>query len=420
MPPAADPVRLPFTEQIAFFRKKLNLPTERWTDIKRAAHDRAFVVAGAMQADLLDDLRQAVDGGIAGGDTIVEFRKNFLEIIERRGWVGFTGDDRASQGPKGGRALAWRTRTIYNTNLVSSRAAGRWQQLNDPDLLRERPFWQYVHSDFVANPRPQHKAWGNARLTLPHDHPFWATHFPPNGWGCRCTVKAVRAPKAADATEPPDGWDARDHKGRLPGVDPGWDYAPGANAATPLAELVARKLVNLDAGIGAAMMQELRPALLAEQTAAFAEFVDTTLATPKPTGRAVVVGALLPAWVKAAQRVGLTPATSEIAVRDRDIWHTFRSGKTRKLDLAWYKALPRHLAEPEAVLLDTTKPLAPAFLLIYAQEGSAAKLVVAINYHVKKQGVMNLVETGKALDAESLATIRREIGRTYVLVEGSL
>ena len=29
-----------------------------------AAHDRAFVVAGAMKADLLDDLRRAVDRAI--------------------------------------------------------------------------------------------------------------------------------------------------------------------------------------------------------------------------------------------------------------------------------------------------------------------------------------------------------------------
>ncbi|WP_413879007.1 hypothetical protein [Candidatus Aalborgicola defluviihabitans] len=28
---------------------KLNLPTERWDDIKAAAHDRAFIVAGAQR-----------------------------------------------------------------------------------------------------------------------------------------------------------------------------------------------------------------------------------------------------------------------------------------------------------------------------------------------------------------------------------
>ena len=51
---------IPFAEQIAFFRQKVNLGTQRWDDILGAAHDRSFVVAGAMQADLLADLRTAV------------------------------------------------------------------------------------------------------------------------------------------------------------------------------------------------------------------------------------------------------------------------------------------------------------------------------------------------------------------------
>jgi hypothetical protein len=49
----------PFAEQLAFFRQKLNLPTEAWDDITLAAHDRAFVVAGAQGADLLADLNSS-------------------------------------------------------------------------------------------------------------------------------------------------------------------------------------------------------------------------------------------------------------------------------------------------------------------------------------------------------------------------
>lgn len=252
-----DRVRLPFAGQIAFFRQKLNLPTERWTDIERSAHDRAFVVAGVMQADLLDDLRQAVDSAIAGGDTLADFRKSFQTIIERRGWADFTGDDRSTQGRTGGRALAWRTRTIYQTNVATSYAAGRWQQLNDPDLLAERPFWRYLHSDLVSNPRPLHKRWGDSGLTLRHDDPFWKTHFPPNGWGCRCRVKAVRAPASGDATAPPAGWDRRDGKGRLPGIDQGWDYAPGSNTDAPLRSLVQDKLIGYAPAIASALSRDV-------------------------------------------------------------------------------------------------------------------------------------------------------------------
>lgn len=211
----------PFQEQLDFFKAKLNLPTRRWDDIKLAAHDRAFVVAGAMKADLLTDLRGAVDKVIADGIGIDEFRRDFFRIAAKHGWTNYTGS-----ATEAGRA--WRTRVIYQTNMMTSHAAGRWQQLADPDLLAVRPFWRYIHNDSVTSPRPLHKQWGDTGLTLRHDHPFWQTHFPPNGWGCRCRVKAVRGPAEGDATAPPEGWDTPDPKTGAPaGIDKGWDYAPG-------------------------------------------------------------------------------------------------------------------------------------------------------------------------------------------------
>jgi len=71
---------LPFLEAIAFFRNKLNLPTQRWDDLLGAAHDRAFVVAGAMRADLLADLRDAVDKAMTAGTTLETFRKAFKQL----------------------------------------------------------------------------------------------------------------------------------------------------------------------------------------------------------------------------------------------------------------------------------------------------------------------------------------------------
>lgn len=82
---------LPFAEQIDFFRRKTNLGTQTWTDIWEAQHDRAFVVAGAMKADLLDEIRQAVDKAIATGTTLETFRKEFRDITDRLGWPGTAG-----------------------------------------------------------------------------------------------------------------------------------------------------------------------------------------------------------------------------------------------------------------------------------------------------------------------------------------
>lgn len=242
---------LPFQEQVDFFRNKLTLGTRAWDDIMHEAHDRAFVVAGAMKADLLADLRRAVDRAIVKGTSLKAFREDFKQIVFNRGWTGWTGEGTAA-------GEAWRTKVIWETNLRSSYAAGRWAQLNDPGLKKLMPYWRYVHADSVLHPRPLHLAWGQSRLTLPSDHPFWKTHFPPNGWGCRCRVTAVAAPKAGDATEPPESWDEIDEKTGAPaGIDKGWGYAPGASVADELKTLVNAKVKGLPPQIGRALAEDI-------------------------------------------------------------------------------------------------------------------------------------------------------------------
>ena len=235
-----------FQEQVDFFRDKLNLPTEKWDDILGAAHDRAFVVAGATKADLLNDLRLAVDKSIAEGKSINWFRQEFKNIVRNNGWEGYTGSD-TQEGRD------WRTRIIYRTNISTSYAAGRWQQLNNPDLLSVRPYWKYLHNDNVSTPRPLHVSWSG--LVLRHDDPFWTTHFPPNGWGCRCRITAVRAKDYKGEKAPDNGTDIK--TGAPKGIDKGWDYAPGANTHKSLKNLVEEKMISLPAAISVALGREL-------------------------------------------------------------------------------------------------------------------------------------------------------------------
>jgi len=251
----------PFQEQIDFLVQKLRLPSERWDDIMRSAHDRAFIVAGAAKADLLADLHESLVQAATDGRGLDAWRRDFRKIVQDHGWEGWTG-----QGTPGGEA--WRTRVIYQTNMSTSYAAGRYKQLTEPGFLALRPYWRYIHSDSVMHPRPWHLAWHG--LTLPHDHEFWKAHFPPNGWGCQCRVTAVskregEASARAGLGQVPDGTGAIDGKTEAPvGIDKGFDYTPGASVSVSLRQMVRDKLITYPPAIAEALAAELAALLDSE------------------------------------------------------------------------------------------------------------------------------------------------------------
>lgn len=242
------PFHAPFAEQVEFFRRKTNLPTKKWTDIMHEEHDRAFVVAGAQSADLLADLYAAVAKAIEQGVPIGEFRKDFRAIVARHGWTGWTGGDR----PGG---FAWRTRVIYETNMATSYAAGRFRQLSDQDLLSVLPYWRYRHADSVLHPRPQHVAWDG--LTLPPDHHFYLSHFPPNGWLCHCYVEAVSPEDYREAVAQGKGPDAAPPEGDVKGIDKGFRYTPGRSVADEVGRIAADKAARLPEEIARAFASDV-------------------------------------------------------------------------------------------------------------------------------------------------------------------
>lgn len=258
----------PFDEQAEFFRKKLNLPSTRWDDILKEQHDRAFIVAGAMKADLVADLRSAIGRAIAQGTTLQAFRGEFDGIVKRHGWTGWTGEGT----PQG---VAWRTKVIYTTNLRTSYQAGRWAQMTDPDVVAARPYWRYVHRS-VEHPRLNHKAWHNT--VLPAGDPWFNAHYPPNGWGCKCGIETLgarglkRLGKTGPDPAPDDGTvpytvPATGQVIQLPtGVQYGWDYAPGKAAAETALAARQNRLETLDNAIARANVAAL------VESAVFARF----------------------------------------------------------------------------------------------------------------------------------------------------
>lgn len=406
----------PWAEQIEFLRQKLRLPTERWDDIQRAAHDRAFIVAGAAKADLLADLHQAVLEAAEQGKGQAAFLRDFKAVVAKHGWTGWTGEG----SPEG---EAWRARVIYQTNMASSYAAGRYRQFTDPDYLRLRPYWRYIHSAAVHHPRPQHLAWHG--LTLRHDHPFWSSHFAPNGWGCRCRITPVsrkegEASAKAGLGEPPAGWDSIDPKTGAPkGIDKGFDYAPGAGVKKSFQSLIDEKLIRLDAPMGAAMWEALKPVLAAERLATWHTAADATFASMRGQGIATLVHTLEPATVAALQSQGVVLENAAVWIRDSELLHAIRDTKTER-----GAAIPHEVWRELPTLLEKATPYWDKVKknLIYAIDlgPKVGKFVVEINYNekgwfdgVRAKLVSNFVRTGGVVEPANLQDPR------YVALSGT-
>lgn len=230
--------QMPFKEALAFFRRKKFVTSKTWDELLGAAHDDAFTIAGLANKAALSEFAEAIQRQLDDGISFSVFQKDFDLLVAKYGW-----------DYKGERS--WRARTIFETNIRTAYTAGRWAQLQDPVTARALPYIQYRHSG-AEHFRPLHKAWD--KLVLRADDKFWKTNLPPNGWGCKCTFFAVSdlSLKRMGKTGPDENpYDVIEREGGeiterrvLPGtgeivtvprgVDPGWDYAPGASLAQRL------------------------------------------------------------------------------------------------------------------------------------------------------------------------------------------
>lgn len=76
-------------------------------------------------------------------------------------------------------------RAEFNFVQASAEMAAKWERfMQDGDLY----YLQYRTAG-DAKVRPTHAEM--AGITLPASDPFWAEFYPPNGWGCRCSVVQV-------------------------------------------------------------------------------------------------------------------------------------------------------------------------------------------------------------------------------------
>lgn len=394
-PPIAGVIGLPPTDTVRAFEARDTLhATVHWSEMWQEEHARSFTVAKLAKLDLLSDVEAAVADVIANGGTFEQFRANIEPTLVKAGWWGqvtdrsLTGtDETVNIGPH-------RLRTIYDTNLRMSRAAGRWKRIQE--LKDVRPYLRYT-AVLDARTRPAHRAWHGT--ILPVDDEWWDTHYPPCGWFCRCSVIQL-----SDRDLARHGWKVSDRPPEGPpqsflragsavpiqvptGISPGFGYNAGKASMAAVADKAIRSLERMaptDLSAARTTLDEL------VQSDAFLE----TLNEPGAAFPVMVLGPELrdPLGSSAAVvRLSSDSYAKQLGLTDRSAGHP-------EMTIADYRRLPRLGASPDFVFK-------AGDLKIIVLRAEAGKYLVAV-VKVTKPGDELYLQSYRWTDSRGLQRLR--------------
>lgn len=176
-------IGLPPEKAIEYFKSKGDIFSWDWYDTWQEAHSKVFTVAKVVRMDILTDIRNMIQKSIDEGVTFQQFKKELEPKLKDKGWWGVVKDEEGNEIQYGS---PWRLKTIYQTNLNTAYSSGRYKSMMDN--AEKRPYWQYW-AVMDGRTRDEHGAL-NGKV-FRYDDPFWDSFYPPNGFNCRCKVRAL-------------------------------------------------------------------------------------------------------------------------------------------------------------------------------------------------------------------------------------
>jgi hypothetical protein len=414
-------------DALQFFRAKVSTQGFDYRDVWRQEHAAAFTVAKAMRVDVLEGIRSALDDALAQGKTFAQFKKELSPTLQKMGWWGkkkmidpLTGEPVLAQ-----LGSNRRLKTIFRANMRTARAAGQWQRAER--TKKALPYLLYELGPSREH-RDEHVGWHGTLLSI--DDPWWDTHMPPNGYGCKCRVRQVsrgeHARMAKEGVPSPDRVQVLDPASGLPtgqlekrqvpvktqapkvtmvrwenkrtgraemvpeGIQPGWDTNPGKVRQQNLELMLAQKLNAASKPVLSAAVADLAA------SGRFAGWVDDVVASGQATGQIQIVGAVDERTRAFLSGKGVTLETSVIDINDVGILHAVRDAKAARgaaLRIEDLRDLPLRLLTTERYW-DSQDPA-----LVYAfdtedADGRRGKAVVRVNYRAKGKITNRVVTTG--------------------------
>lgn len=176
---------LPPEENIKALKAKKPKLSFNYDEVMHEAHLKAFTIAKVTKLDLLSDIQDSLLKAQSEGKSFEVWKKEIKPTLAKKGWLGKVEviNDKTGES-KTINVNNTRLKKIYNTNMRSANAQGRAKA--QYALVGEIYLRYIALQDGLT--RPSHlKMQG---ITLHRDDPFWKTNYPPNGWNCRCVVRA--------------------------------------------------------------------------------------------------------------------------------------------------------------------------------------------------------------------------------------
>jgi SPP1 gp7 family putative phage head morphogenesis protein len=215
---------VPFEEAIkATDAREVVLPSKYYGELQGIHRQLSFSVAGLATHDqlngVLDSLKKAVSAG-------TPYKK----------WADELSVEGVALPP-------YRLENIYRTNLQNAYQRGHWEQVQASKAVR--PFLMYDAINDTRT-RPSHKAMDG--IIRPVDDPFWNSHYPSNGFMCRCTVISLSEAQAKSRSGGDNGLNKKVDLNTMK-PDNGWDYNVGEDISVGVNKAIKDKAATTKASL---------------------------------------------------------------------------------------------------------------------------------------------------------------------------
>ena len=245
----SDAFHLKPAAAINHLRQKGYALTWNWHEMWQQAHQRAFTVAKIAKMDILQDIRSMIDKATDEGWSYQRFARELEPQLQAKGWWGKKEiiNEETGEVTEVQQGSPHRLKTIYDTNLRTQYAVGKWDgQWNN---RQNRPYIQFLA---IIDRRTTDQCRSIHAMVFRIDDPMVDKFYPPNHFRCRLNVRSLsqaevdrrglrvessdgriqeKTVRVGDQDVTITGFDTgrtgSDGKPLVYWTEPGWNYNPG-------------------------------------------------------------------------------------------------------------------------------------------------------------------------------------------------